>query len=479
VIDRDHGGMRETELAPSTLGGYRLVRLLGAGSRADVYLGAGTLGSAAIKVFHPDILPADFGRELDALGRAPRQHCVRLLDIASGPDGLPVPILERVHRGTLAFLLRERENIPPGEAVTLLAPLARTVAALHRSGVAHSRIGAGSVHLGSAGEPVLLGFGHCELFESGSSIAALEANEAVHRDLGDLAALARLVLGATQHTAAATRVGAMLEWVAAPATSLLPGFAAELEERLFDLAEPLPISFERPVVAGVPSRLLPVRASEATDAGSFASDHDRAPSSPVPETRLGFFHGMVSNAILTSPVEAVHARVLSLIRGVRKPVWAVAGAIAVALTLAIAFVPQGGSSQATVVRAPAAGKSIAAAPIPTQSALPDDPVSALKLLLIARDACIRDRSVLCLDGVDEKSSGAFSSDAAIVESIQAGGEVPVDAVPAAARLKLIERLGDSALIRLGLKSNPASALIFKGEAGWRIRSFLSGKPVTK
>ena len=473
--------MRETELAPSTLGGYRLVRLLGAGSRADVYLGAGTLGSAAIKVFHPDILPADFGRELDALGRVPRQHCVRLLDIASGPDGLPVPILERVHRGTLAFLLRERENIQPGEAVTLLAPLARTVAALHRSGVAHSRIGAGTVHLGSAGEPVLLGFGHCELFESGSSIAALEANEAVHRDLGDLAALARLVLGATQHTAAGTRVGTMLDWVAAPATSLLPGFAAELEDRLFDLAEPLPISFERagPAVAGVPSRLMPVRASDATDAGSLASDPDRGLSSPVTETGLGLFHGMVRNAILTSPVEAVRARVLSLVRGVRRPVWAVAGAIAVALTLAIAFVPQGGSSQATVVRAPAAGNSIAAAPIPTQSALPDDPVSALKLLLLARAVCIRDRSVLCLDGVDEKSSGAFASDAAIVESIQAGGEVPADAVPAAARPKLIERLGDSALISLGLKSNPASALMFKGEAGWRIRSFLSGKPVTK
>ncbi|MCU1471386.1 MAG: hypothetical protein JWQ39_2535 [Glaciihabitans sp.] len=473
--------MRETELAPSTVGGYRLVRLLGAGSRADVYLGAGTLGSAAIKVFHPDILPGDFGRELDALGRVPRQHCVRLLDIATGPDGLPVPILERVHRGTLSFLLRERENIHPGEAVTLLAPLARTVAALHRSGVAHSRIGAGSVHLGSAGEPVLLRFGHCDLFESGSSIAALEANEAVHRDLGDLAALALLVLGATPHTTADTRVRTMLDWLSAPAMTLLPGFAAELEERLFDLAEPLPISFERAglAVTGVPARLTPVQASYVTDAGAFASDLDRAPSTPVTEARSGALHGIVRHAILTSPVEAVRTRVLALVRGVRKPVWAVAGAIAVALTLAIAFVPQGGSSRATVVRAPPAGDPIPAAPIPTQSALPDDPVSALKLLLAARAACIRDRSVLCLDGVDEKSSGAFAGDAAIIESIQAGGELPADAVPAAASPKLIELLGDSALISLGAKSNPASALMIKDEAGWRIRSFLSGKPVTK
>jgi hypothetical protein len=69
-----------------------------------------------------------------------------------------------------------------------------------------------------------------------------------------------------------------------------------------------------------------------------------------------------------------------------------------------------------------------------------------------------------------------------VTSMQGGAEAP----PAIRSdgLQLIERLGDSALVSLGVASSlenadadpetqPASLLLMKGEAGWRIRDYLS------
>jgi hypothetical protein len=39
---------------------------------------------------------------------------------------------------------------------------------------------------------------------------------------------------------------------------------------------------------------------------------------------------------------------------------------------------------------------------------------------------------------------------------------------------VVERLGDSVLIALGPDSRPASVLLMKGEAGWRIRDYIAG-----
>ena len=126
------------------------------------------------------------------------------------------------------------------------------------------------------------------------------------------------------------------------------------------------------------------------------------------------------------------------------------------------------------------------APVPVDESAPavdpvlsDDPVAALGALLAERERCLRDLSVLCLDGVLQGGSAAMERDAAIVRSIQGGGETPPEAEIAAGELALVERLGDSALVSLGTagpdppgQSKPASALVMRGEAGWRIRDYL-------
>lgn len=452
------------------LAGYRLVRKLGEGSRAQVYLGAAVSDRsdsprvAALKVFRPELSRHEIGTELAALARVDLSHCVRLLDLATAPGGLPVPILGRVQRGSLAQLLRDREFLEPGEAVTLLAPLPATMLELHRLGVAHANWGASSVHFGAAGEPVLLGFGHASLFEAGLSVAALDDEPAVAGDRDGLAALAEAVLGRVRQTGGALGVRDLLDWLAASAGVRRFEFAVELQERLFDLAEALPIEFARTAGQGA---VVPARIGEpvVADPGVPTSPTTRTPRGAPIVARL-------QDAILSSPLVPLRRRLGAALRGVRKPLWIVAGAVAAALVLAVALIPQGDGQTA------ARG---AQTPVPTpsavRSALPDDPVRALPLLLSAREGCIRDISVLCLDAVDEPSSAALDDDTALIRRIQSGEEVPASANLAAPAPALTERLGDSALVELDPESGPASALMIREEAGWRIREFLQGKPV--
>jgi hypothetical protein len=496
--------MSTTESA-SSLAGYRLVRALGAGSRADVYLGAGTLGPAVLKVYRSEIGRQDIGRELDALGRLSSPHCVRLLDVATGPDGSPIAILDRVSRGSVAHLLRDRELIEAGEAVTLLAPLTGAVAAMHLAGVAHGGIGASSVHLGASGEPVLLGFGHTHLFSSGAPPAGIDAEPGAMGDLDDLASLVMLVVDRVRGATNDARVGGLIEWLRSTVGTRRFEFAAELEARLFSMAEPLPIEFARMpgTQLAVPARIVGGGAG-SEPAGTalvapaplstkvFGSDRAE-PRRGVPihrEPGTGVLPEWLHDSLMSSPLAFVRSRVLPrllpALRGVRRPLWVAVGAVALALVLAIALIPAGRppssatatQSEESTQRSSGGRGSETKTPVPvvTPKPLPADPVLALPVLLEARNTCVRERSVLCLDAVDEQSSEAFTEDSDLVRRIQGGGESSAADLIGAAAPALVERLGDSALVSLGPHSDPASALMIREKAGWRIRGFLDGKP---
>src|ERR1019366_6052221 len=181
--------MTAPSVPDGSLAGFRLVRKLAAGSRADVYLGVGSTGVVALKVFAPGTSAESVGSELDSLGRLDSSHLVRLLDVSNSVGERPVLVFERVAGGSVAALLGDRAELECGEAVTLLAPLAALVAELHYVGVAHRRIGAASVHLDAAGKPVLLGLGHCMLFAAGSRMAVIDTEPAAAQDRDSLAAL--------------------------------------------------------------------------------------------------------------------------------------------------------------------------------------------------------------------------------------------------------------------------------------------------
>jgi hypothetical protein len=450
------------------LAGYRVVRKLATGSRADVYLGAGSTGTVAIKAFRPDVSRDSIGVELDALSRLDSPHFVRLVDLSTDADDVPVLILERVRRGSVVTLLRDRDSLERGEVVTLLAPIAAALPGLHRLGVGHGNIGATTLHVGAAGEPVLLGFGHCELFARDGSIAAIEAEPTAASDRDALAALAIVLLSRIRDGATDRRTVGLIEWIDASPREF--EFAERLESRLFDFADPVPIEFgrESAVASVVPARIgMTGRVPSIlrrTPVIEPAVDH--------PAERPDGIRGWLGSFLLENPLESIKTRLLAAAKSVRKPFWVMAGAVALAFVIVIAALPQGSDHPAAASTPRATHTQVA--PSASKTPLPTDPVLALPILLAARTNCIRDLSVLCLNDVDEPSSSAYSDDAALIEQLQGGSEIPKSAIIAAPSTGLIEMLGDSAIVSLGPSGNPASVLMIRDEAGWRIRGYLSG-----
>jgi hypothetical protein len=459
--------MTASPLPDGTLAGYRLVRKIGFGTRSDVYLGVGVTGTVALKVFRGEASIESIASELDALGRVESPHLVRLLDVSNGPEGPPVLILERASRGSVAVHLAERETIECGEVVTLLAPIAALVAELHDAGVAHTRIGAAAVHLGAEGQPVLLGLGHCELFAAAGTMAAIDTEPAAAVDRDALARFALALLERVRTTAGDNRTRDLESWIeSAPRAYEFPG---ELAERLFSCAEAMPVAIaasgERGTGRALPARIVAVESPAPVSSASEPVGADHPP---------GWMPAWVANLLVEYPAEMFKKRFASAAKGVRPRFWIAATAVALALVVAIALIPSGGvPAERSSRRAPVVTRS---SPIPSPAPMPDDPLLAAKALLALRQTCFRDRSILCLDGVDEASSGAFSIDAALIQQIQTGGEIPASTrtVAATLRLRLTERLGDTALIDLGGQSEPASILVIKTKAGWRIRDILSG-----
>jgi eukaryotic-like serine/threonine-protein kinase len=87
------------------LGNYRLLRLLGQGGQASVYLGEHIyLGSqAAVKIRHTTLTQLEqtsFLQEAQILVRLSHPHIVRVLDFAL-QDGLPFLVMEYAPQGTL------------------------------------------------------------------------------------------------------------------------------------------------------------------------------------------------------------------------------------------------------------------------------------------------------------------------------------------------------------------------------------------
>ena len=420
-----------------TLGGYRLLRTVGVGSRAEVLLAHpvradAELEPAVVKVYGPAVSDESIVAEIEALSRAAGDHVVRVLDVTSTPEGAPALILSRHAAGSLARLLGDRGTLEAGEVITVLAPIASALARMHAAGVAHGSIGPGAVLFDAAGSPALGCFGRATLFAPGLHAAALEAEQSVLADVLAFGSLAATLLDGAGAAGFAQRAR----------TEAAPGaWLGSFAESLFDLAEPLPVDLRpRRVVDYVP---FPARVI--------------APSAPVA-------------AIVPPPARSdIVARLRAAVGRVRRPVWMVAGASLAALVVALVVVPQG-STTATV--GPSASPSVSATDVTDGPVTADDPVPAAVALLETRDRCIRDLSVECLDDVGQRDSSALASDRDLLAAVIDGdaAAVVIDVDPAL--VELVQRLGDSALVSLGPDSEPASVLLVKGEAGWRIRDYL-------
>lgn len=100
-------------------------------------------------------------------------------------------------------------------------------------------------------------------------------------------------------------------------------------------------------------------------------------------------------------------------------------------------------------------------------------MAAATALLLARHACFaaRVREASCLDDIVQEGSPLADSDRAAV-----GGDASADEYDyAGAAVELVQRWGEAALVSVApdrvrtRKSEPASLLMVRSEAGWRLR----------
>lgn len=174
------------------------------------------------------------------------------------------------------------------------------------------------------------------------------------------------------------------------------------------------------------------------------------------------------------PVRALHKNIRMALRARRRPL-VVAGLVAASVVvLALTLLPPGGwqhgGTPESASETPSEPASSAAAVID------DDPVVAVPQLLVQRSGCLTSASVVCLDGVDQAGSAVMASDSYAVRQAQQG--ISADAGPDYVRWtpSLAERTGNMALVVLAppdAHSKPASALVIKGEAGWRLREIFT------
>ncbi|MBK4346709.1 protein kinase [Lacisediminihabitans changchengi] len=519
-----------------TVGGYRLVRRLGEGARAEVWLGHATRHDdrvAAIKLFRETTLDEQIDIELDAIARCTSRHLLRLDDVGSAPDGRPCLILPRL--GTsIARLLGARAAIGMGELVTAAAPVVAAVQELRRVGVVHGAIGPSTVLLDDLGAPVVAAFGYARVV--GPAPEALDASSLTpaerHAEPELRIDLTRLcgyveslaVRAADRRGLRPPAVDDLIGWlgtISGGEGGDGDAFLDELGGRLFDLAPAAPIATDSaPAAPAVVSRHIPVAQMPVTHVpvahvpvadvpvAHTPGARDLATPAAAPDRAADRLRDRVDVSSVDALRAALGSRIRSALAPVRTPVWIAGGVGLIALLVGVMVVPalgdegdgRGTSSErahatppASVspartppASAPPASTSEGAVPPDATAALAgDDPVAAASALVAGRALCLAARKVACFDGIDQPVSAALESDRYAVRTktgAAARGARPLPSAPIA----LVQLLGESAIIGLGQptatdgaadappQTYPASLLIVKTTNGWRIRDLTTG-----
>jgi hypothetical protein len=486
--------------------------------------------TVAVKVFRPEADADSIEREIAVLGRAAPGGLATLIDVSTLPDGRIALVLERLSGGTLGAVLRARGSIDPGEAVTILAPVVAALADLHQQGFAHRTLSQATITLSGAGRPVVTGLGGIrrlpefgEVLESGSRF------DCIREDYARLTVLLRSVFDyldpETTLARRAELVAASFE-MAITAVPFRPCLD-DLEHRLFAWSSAAPVRLGAPDAGpGVVTALTPtvgLRGSDAATAGAAAGNAAAVDAAAADAAGLrqlvtdrpaaasrgtpwwgGFalpneLAGLMVRALERNPVDLARRLVRNRLvgeyperpRGRRAPVLVAVCLAAAASVLGLTLIPQGDASNSgtsdgqKAPGSPGPGATVTPAAIEPgdRAAIAgDDPALAASALLRVRAGCLAAASVVCLDSVDQAGSTALAMDGYTARLLQQGARTSVDPDYSTYAAAVAERTGNSALVTLtpaptpagdatgtGAGSQPASLLVIKGEAGWRLR----------
>ncbi|MCI4657764.1 hypothetical protein [Cryobacterium zhongshanensis] len=470
---------------------------------------------------------AAIDREVRALEAIPDGGVGRLLDVATLPDGRICLVLAEDRGGSLGQILAGERLLDPGEAVTILAPVLAAVARLYDRGWVHPGIGAGRIRFDGAGRPVVGGLGGLrDLPPPGR--AREELLEEARCACGDLvqAVLDRVAdRGQPASTAlfAAWRSGsyrealaglerALFEWSpAAPVRlgehevgpgdaeptaprRLPPGPDAltRLEAALDTRAGPLLRGWAVRVAGTIGARLTARRREGPAGRAKRGRAAHALPPRPKPgrertagaSTRRGTWRAAEDPArwrrrgLILSGTFLVVVLLVGAWTALAPP--AAGPAPEPSSHRSASPRPSGGSGEVSAPDPPAAAPATTA----DQDALQgEDPAAATMVLLRLRALCLAAADRDCLADLAQPGSPVLAGDGALIGQAPDGGQgrAPGSVTVDGSEPTVVDRIGNLALIALSASGGgvapgndkPASVLVVKGEAGWRLREFFS------
>jgi eukaryotic-like serine/threonine-protein kinase len=145
------------------LGNYRLIKLLGQGGFAEVYLGAHLHleTQAAIKVLNTQLTVQDseeFRREARLIARLIHPHIIRVLEF--GIEGTtPFLVMDYAPNGTLRQRHPKRARIPVETVISYVREISDGLQYAHNQRLVHRDIKPENILIGSRGELLLSDFG--------------------------------------------------------------------------------------------------------------------------------------------------------------------------------------------------------------------------------------------------------------------------------------------------------------------------------
>lgn len=179
-VDRDLATLREA-LAP----GYRVLRVLGRGGMATVYLaeteGLGAHSRVAVKVLRAELAaswgPDRFRREVEVTASLDHPSIVPVL--ASGRAlGLPYYVMPYVSGESLRERIKRAGPLPVAEAVAIAVEVAEALEVAHGRGVVHRDIKPSNIFM-SDGAALVADFGIARLVDAGDEERLTESGVVV------------------------------------------------------------------------------------------------------------------------------------------------------------------------------------------------------------------------------------------------------------------------------------------------------------
>ncbi|WP_010202760.1 serine/threonine protein kinase [Salinibacterium sp. PAMC 21357] len=472
-----------------TIAGYRVVRTVAESARAYTLLAQPAEPAAegvepiVLTVYRSGVSSASVHAECDAMTRIASEHLTAVDDIASASDGGVVVVSEWIPGITLGKLLRTRTYLTAGEAITILVPLVDTLASLHRHGVIHGNFGPECVIFRSSGSPVITGLGGAIRTQPMRAPVEISNDAEVRLDVDALLRVTAGVLAAIRADRSdPSRLSQCERALQSPGLAASANWSTELERQLFSLGAPEPVRLaENVATEDSPDSPSSEVFRRPENGASESTEPTRNPTSIL--GLPAWLQTELERAIRTvrSCSQILHRRLAAWVAPVRPRVW-VLGALAIVAIIAATMVLLSSTSAS---ESSSSAETRARTAVPSSSGNPTsaaprghpqtnvDPNLAVRELLATRERCFRDLSIECLRSVENEDSPAFVADANEISRVLDGGELDDGMLFGLDQVISSQSLGDSVMFSINsvLNDQPASILLVKGEAGWRIRSY--------